>query len=151
MSKYDNFETFITNVVEKADLKCRDLYGKELTQAYGVSTSVYGMLLAIIPKGWSLFLALIALLALGPLAFTTALIGFTVSPIGIVIVVTLAVFGGVKAIRVLYKNRILPMAIKETGEYFKEDFKSHINERNYIDRLIEVAADRLLYKALALK
>lgn len=151
MSKYNNFETFMTNVVEAANRKCIDIHGKELTEAYGVSTSIYSMLLVIIPKGWSLFLALIALLALGPLAFAVSLIGFTASPFGIIIVVTLAIFGGVKAIRILYQNRILPMAIKEIGECFKNKFKSHIDEHNYIDRLIEEAANQLLHKALTLK
>lgn len=148
MSKYDNFETFMTNVIETADHRCRRLYGKELTKAYGVSTNVYSMLLIIISKGWLLFLALVALLTLGPIAFAVALIGFTASPFGVVIVVALGVFGGVSAIRILYQNRILPIAIKETGEYFKNEFSSHINEHSYIDLLIETAAEQLLKKAL---
>lgn len=148
MSKYENFEAFMTNVIETADCKCRELYRKELTEAYGVSASVYSMLLAIISKGWSLFLTLVALLTLRPIAFAVSFIGFTASPFGIVIIATLAVFGGSDGIRVLYQNRILPMAIKETGEYFKDNFNSHINERSYIDRLIETAAEQLLKKAV---
>lgn len=151
MNRYDNFEVFMTNVVEVADRKCQNLHGKKLTEAYGVSTKVYSMLLVVISKGWSLFLALVALLTLGPIAFTTSLVSFTVSPLGLAIVIALATFGGVKAVRVLYRNRILPMAIKETGEYFKNNFKSHINERNYIDNLVEVAAEQLLHKALISK
>lgn len=147
MNKYDNFESFMAVVIEHADCKCKSRYNKSLTEVYKVSGNVYLMILKIIPKGWSIFLALVVLLALGPLAFTVTLATFSLSPIGIAIIATLAVFGGGDAIKILYQNRILPMAIKETGEFYKEKFNSHINEESYIDDLINKAAEHLIKKA----
>lgn len=147
MSKYDNFETFVTTVVDEANSKCRSRYGKSLTDIYEVSDSIYSMIMSIIPKGWHVFLALVLLIAMGPIAFAASLIGFSVTPIGIIVLTALAAFGGVTAIKILYRNRILPMAIKDMGEKFKDRFNSHINECGYIDNMIDEASDYLIRKA----
>ena len=147
MSKYNNFESFVTSVIEESNNKCRTRFNYSLAEAYQAPSSVFQMVLKIVPKGWSFFLALIALLALGPIAFALSLTAFTLSPMGIVVIAALAVFGGIEAIRILYKNRILPMAIKDMGEEYKYRFQTHINDMSYIDNLINEASEFLISRA----
>lgn len=150
MSKYNKFEDFMQSVINEADSKCQNQYGKSLTDAYSVSASITRMVKAIIDCGWWVFLALVAILVLGPVAFAAASVTFAATPIGAIAIGALAIFGGVGALRVLYRNRILPIAVKETGEMYKSDFNSHINEVSYIDNLISRASDTLLSKAVCL-
>lgn len=150
MSKYNKFEEFMQSVVNEADRKCHARYGKSLSDAYNVSAVITKMIQALIGHGWWVFIGVVAVLALGPIAFGTASLAFFSTPIGIAAVGALAVFGGVSAIRTLYKNRILPMAVKETGEYYKSDYNAHINNISYIDDLEQKASDMLLRKATKL-
>lgn len=150
MSKYNKFEDFMQSVVNEADRKCRSRYGKSLADAYDVSAVITKMVQALIEHGWWVFIGVVALLALGPFAFGAASLAFISTPVGIATVGALAVFGGVSAIKTLYKNRILPLSVKETGEYFKSDFNSHLNQVSYIDSLVQKASDMLLKKATKL-
>lgn len=150
MSKYNKFEDFMQAVINEADNKCQHRYSKSLTDAYDVNISIMKMINILISNGWGIFIAVVALLVLGPFAFGLALTTFIVTPIGMLVVGALAVFGGVTAIRTLYRNRVLPIAIKETGQKYKDKFNNHINEHPYIDSLLEQAADYLLSKATKL-
>ena len=147
MSKYNKFEDFMEEVVNEADNKCRRRYGKSLSEAYAVEATIINMMFAIIRHGWWLFVALVALFGLGTIAFGAALLAFVNTPPGIIIVGLLAVTGGVTAIRIMYKNKVLPMAVRDTGNDYKEEFENHIGNETYIDRLIDRASDDLLRKA----
>ena len=85
-----------------------------------------------------------ALLVLAPIAFAIALVAFVGVKIGLVIVGALAIFGGAKAIKVLYKYKFVPLSIKEIGEKYKSEFDAHKGDSTYIDNLIEKAADELI-------
>ena len=56
----------------------------------------------------------------------------------------LAIYGGVKAIKLLYSNKTTPLKIYEIGRKYKPRFDAHINEYSYIDRLIDEAANDLI-------
>jgi len=150
MSKYNKFEDFMQSVINDADSKCRSRYGKSLADAYDVNTSIVKMILAIISNGWWVFVALVAILVLGPFAFGASLLTFVATPPGMIIVGALTIFGGIGAIKMLYKNRILPIAVKETGEMYKDEFNRHINDYSYIDTLLKRASDTLVSKATCL-
>lgn len=150
MSKYNKFEDFMQAVINDADSTCRSRYGKSLADAYDVNTSIVKMVKTVIENGWWVFMALVAILVLGPFAFGASLLAFVATPPGIIIVGALTIFGGVGAIRLLYKNRILPIAVKETGERYKDDFNRHINDYSYIDSLIKTASNTLVNKATCL-
>lgn len=150
MSKYNKFEDFMQSVINEADSKCQSRYHKSLTDAYSVSASITRMVKVIIDCGWWVFVAIVALLVLGPFAFAAASVSFVATPVGAIAVGALAVFGGVGALKILYKNRILPIAVKETGEIYKSDFNAHINDVTYIDNLISRASETLLSKATTL-
>lgn len=147
MSKYNNFESFVTSVIEESNNKCRTRFAYSLAEAFQAPSSVFQMILKIVSSGWTFFLALVALLTLGPIAFAISLTAFTLSPMGVVVITALAVFGGIEAIRILYKNRILPMAIKDMGEEYKHRFQTHINDISYIDNLINEASEFLISRA----
>lgn len=147
MSKYNKFEDFMQSVINEADNKCKRRYGKSLADAYNVTAIIVKMVKAIVDAGWWAFLALAALLALGQFGFLAGLAAFVTTPAGILIVGAIAIFGGVKAIRELYKNRILPLAVKKTGEYYKSEFENHKDQISYIDSLIDRASDHLLSQA----
>ena len=90
------------------------------------------------------------MLILGPIAFGAACLTFASTPIGIVAIGVLAVFGGVTALRALYRNKVLPLSVKETGEKYKSEFNNHKGEEIYINSLIDRASDYLVNRATKL-
>lgn len=147
MGKYNSFEDFMQEVIKIADYKSQSTYGKSLYEAYGVAEKVIAICLVIINTGWGKFIAVATLLALGPFAFGVAFLAFVGNPIGLVIGIALAAYGGIKALKFLYENRKLPLAIKNTGESYKSLFESHKGDISYIDQLISDASDYLLRSA----
>lgn len=151
MSKYNEFEQFMNSVINEANGKCKRRYGKSLAEAYNVKGSIFEMIQTVISKGWWVFIALVALLVLGPISFGVAIATFCATPVGMIVVTSLAVFGGVGAIRELYRNRVLPRAVKDIGEKYKSDFESHKDMTYYIDSLIDKASNDLITSATGLK
>ena len=147
MSKYSNFEEFMQAVINEADNKCQLRYDHSLAEVYKVNITTVATILKIIGKGWWVLVALVAILILGPLGFSVAVVAFVTTPAGLIIVGLLAVGGGVAAIKTIYKNRVLPIAVKETGDIYKSDFENHINQYSYIDSLINQASETLISKA----
>ena len=147
MSKYNNFENFMSAVINEADNISRNRRGYPLYEAYDAPERVIVIVSKIIDNGWTKFVAVVALLALGPFAFGAAFLAFIGNPIGIALGIALAAYGGVKAIKYLYENRKLPLAIKEVGDRYKSRFEAHRNETSYLDRLIDEAATDLFLKA----
>ena len=137
-------------VINEADSKCQRLYHFSLAHAYEADTAIISMICTIINNGWYLLVALASILVLGPIAFTCAVGAFMVSPVGAIIGGLMAVIGGLTAIRILYRNRSLPLAIKSIGDEYGDEFKSHVNHCRYIDNLIDQASDELLRRATRL-
>lgn len=145
MSKYDRFEDFMLEVVNRADEKCKSRKGVSLNDLYKVKhANVLKIILVLISHGWTVFLAVVALLVLGPWAFGVSLAAFMTTPVGWVVAAALALLGGAAAIKALYQNRKLPLAIKETGEKYKARFKSNINNVTVVNSLLDDASDYLL-------
>lgn len=149
MEQYDNFEKFVTNVIEEADKKSYIRYNKKLTEIYKVPNNVYDMTMSVILKGWPFFLECTTLFELKSAAFATSLIGVTTIPVGVRLIKDLNDFGGIAAIKILYQNKTLFMSIKDMGEKYKNEFKSHINEYKYIDNITDEASDYLLEKVIS--
>lgn len=143
MSRYNKFEDFMQSVINEADRKCRIRRGESLTDAFSVHIKTAEIVKNIIDKGWWVLVALVGILSLGLFGFGAALVAFCSTPAGIIV---LAVLGGtgVAGIRELYKNRILPKAVKRTGDLYKAEFDRHINEVSYIDSMVDRASDNLL-------
>lgn len=143
MSRYNKFEDFMQTVINEADRKCRNRRGESLTDAFSVHVKTAEIVKNIIDSGWWVLVALVGILSLGVWGFGMALVAFCSTPAGIIV---LAVLGGagIAGIRELYKNRVLPKAVKSTGDLYKAEFDRHINEVSYIDSMIDRASDNLL-------
>ncbi len=154
MSKYSRFEDFMVAVVKTSDATCLQRYGQSLNDLYKVkSSTLVAAIFALIDKGWGVFLAVTALLLLGPIAFPAALAAFGLNPIGLIAVSILAAFGGITMIRTMYQNKKLPLAIRETGNKYKPIFKSYQNysENQLIEKvniLEKDASSYLISKAM---
>lgn len=147
MSKYIKFEDFMQSVMNEADSKCRARFEKSLAEVFQVEEPTFAANLKVIDSGWGGFAALVALLELEPLGFVAALAPFVAGPIGVIVVGALAAVGGDAALRTIYKNKVLPIAVKETGDMYKSDFEGHIKQSSYIDSLIDRASDTLISKS----
>lgn len=147
MSIYVKFEDFMQSVVNEADSKYRSRFGKSIADAYQVEETTFSSILKVIDSGWGGFAALVVLLELEPLGFVAALAPFVAGPIGVIVVGALAAVGGDAALRTIYKNKELPISVKETGDMYKSDFESHINQYSYIDSLIDRASDTLISRS----
>ena len=148
MSKYCNFEKFMQSVIECADYKSQRRLGKRLYELYGVTEKSYDITKLILNSGWTKFKVVATMLSLDPVAFATALVAFMTNPIGIGLKVVLAIYGGIKAIRYLYDNRSLTIAIKKTGDSYKSSFDNNRENIIFIDQLIDDASENLVQHTL---
>lgn len=147
MSKYNNYGLFMIAVLEETGKKAMmrgrgNLYS--LLGLYGASVKIIPIINTVLGLGWTAFKATCALLILGPIAFAVTLASFIAGGIGVAVITALAVYGGIRAIRLLYSNRITVLTIYEVGKRYKERFDNHINECSYIDNLIDEASDNLI-------
>ncbi len=154
MDKYKRFEDFMVSVVKTADARSKELYNLSLNDLYKVKyKKIQAAILALINSGWWVFLAVTALLLLGPVGFTIALASFFSHPAGWIALAVLGTSGGVTVIRTMYQNKKLPLAIRDTGNHYKDIFKSYQTYsgselHNRVHRLEKEASDYLIEKAL---
>ena len=153
MDRYTEFKFFMVDVIDEADKKCQSRYFKSLDNLYEVSEAISSGLQKILEfAGWPGFVAVVSLLTLGPFVFGGALASFAITPMGWVVIAALSTFGGVIFIRMLYKNRQLPIAIKATGSAFKEDYEKILSsgdhKKDEVDALLDKASDHLIKQAL---
>lgn len=142
MSQYNDYGEFLQEVVNTAERKS----DTPLYLIYGVNSETIGMIISVLNKGWIPFASMTSMFGLALIAFLAALAAFVITPIGLIVVAALVYWGGGDAIKILYKNRVLPLSIKAIGDKYKGRFESHKNEYSYIDELIDEAADDLLHK-----
>lgn len=147
MSKYDKFGEFMQNVINEANKECYRAYQCSITDLYRVSERTRDMIEIILKNGWWLLPCLVAILLLGKIGFLTALVAFCAAGAGLLIVGLLAGFGGIAAIRYLYKERVFPIAVKKTGDVFRDEFERHINDIEYIDKLTYRTVQDLISRA----
>lgn len=140
MSKYNEYGVFLQEVVNTAERKS-DI---PLYRIYGVENDTLGMILSVLGVGWIPFAAMTSLFGLVLVAFLAALAVFVITPVGLIVVAALVMWGGQNAIRILYDNKALPIAIKAIGDKYKDRFDSHVDEYAYINKLIDEAADDLI-------
>lgn len=147
MSKYNRFEDFMTTVIDEAEAKSYRRYGSSLKNT---SVDISKMVKSLIDKGWYVFAAVVVLLSLGYLGFAAALIAFATTPIGIVVAVVLAAWGGIAGIKILRENKQFPIAVKKVGDRYKLVYERllNMNDTSSIDCLIDKASDDLIKEAM---
>jgi hypothetical protein len=148
MNRYDSFNIFMVDLIKAANTAC-DL--NELFEVKG--SDVVEIIIEIIRQGWWVFTALTVVLSLSGLAFGASVSAFLMSPPGMIIALIVGASVSV-TLWSLYRNRKLPLAIKEVGSQCKPLYeKLHENENNVavrcqkIDELLEYGAVALVSKA----
>lgn len=147
MNIYYSFNDFMNRVIEKADRIAhqRDNCGiEELFKASSVT--LHAIFMLINRGGWSVFLAVVALLLLGAFGFFAAVTTFLFTPPGLIVA---ALFGAAAAptIKKMYQDKALPLAVREVGEHYKVRWENADGNPNIIDNLLNEAANDLYHRA----
>ncbi len=139
MNRYDSFEIFMVDVVNKANSisNLNDLFDVKYEALISTMTN-------IIKSGWWVFVGLCVLLAAGPIAFGIGLGAFLLTPIGLVIAAVLGVTAAA-ILKQIYKNRELPLAIKRIGSNYEQRWKDAKGNIPTIDSLFTSAVTDLLH------
>lgn len=116
-TRYNSFDKFMLDVVESVNNQ-HDLYLLFKLN----SKEVVAITQKILEAGWWLFLAVVGLLILSPLAFAISLGAFLLTPIGVIL---LSVLGGGASflLKTLHQNKILLLAIKEIGQEYQNSYE----------------------------
>lgn len=139
MDKYDSFEIFMVEVVKKANSI------SDLNDLFDVKyEKLISYLEVIIKLSWWAFVALCALLALGPIAFGLSVGSFLLTPPGLIIAGILGI-AAATIIKQLYRNKELPLAIKKVGSKYESSWRNANGNRNSIDELFKNATSDLLH------
>lgn len=145
MSKYNNYGQFMIAVLEDVDRKCHNNYYGSSLKLFGLNDQIVLLIITtILNVGWPAFVAVCGLLILGPIAFVAALTAFSIGGIGVIVIAALAIYGGVQAIKLLYKYKSTPLAIYEVGKNYKYEFDKHKGDSLYIDNLIDRASNDII-------
>lgn len=140
MNKYDSFEIFMVDVVNKANSisNLNELFDVKYEELVSTLTRI------IKSAGWWAFAGLCVLLAAGPIAFGIGIGTFLLTPVGIAIAAVLGV-AAATIIRQLYKNKELPLAIKRVGSKYEQRWKDANGNVSVIDGLFKNAVSDLLH------
>nr|VFK25296.1 MAG: hypothetical protein BECKMB1821G_GA0114241_101231 [Candidatus Kentron sp. MB]VFK31475.1 MAG: hypothetical protein BECKMB1821I_GA0114274_10242 [Candidatus Kentron sp. MB]VFK75526.1 MAG: hypothetical protein BECKMB1821H_GA0114242_10251 [Candidatus Kentron sp. MB] len=142
MSRYTSWDQFMMDVVDTADstVNLKELF--DLT-----SMEVVKIIVKILAAGWLIFHAVVLLLSLAFPSFIVALGSFSATPVGVVMLIIFGI-SMIKIMRLLYKNRQLPVAIKKVGDNNKD--KYHFIRENRVNSraLLAQEIDSLMFKAV---
>lgn len=139
-SKYTSFGEFMKESISRA--KNIDDFGK---------ADIFGILMKILPAiGWQGFLALIVLINMGGWALGISLAGFLATPIGLAVVAVLGVSAAI-AIKKLYSERTIPLAVKAVGNRLRPKYNELKSNRDTksIDALCDECARQIVSEAHA--
>lgn len=147
MSRYYSFNDFMTDVINEADELALKRNDRHLEDLFRVSHSTTQAVISLIENGgWAVFIAVAALFAFGSFGIIGAIIAFLVTPVGLIVAAILGV-SAAAVIRQMYKDRVLPNAVKSVGEEFKDRWENADGNRTTIDHLWRAAAESLYKKA----
>ena len=141
-TRYDSFSMFMADVVDQTKQKYMRKFVETSLPLGNFIWKICHALFTVFGGGWCLFLAVCALLVLGPIAFCSSVAVFLASPLGFIIIG----LGGATILWTLYKHKKLPLAIKKTGIRYKGRYEQASGDREHIDNLVNEAAENLLYE-----
>lgn len=133
---YDDFHKFMIAAAVRALPKIRE--------KKSIPDNVFEIVRKLLDEGWSTFVAVCAILALGVAAFIGAISAFLITPPGIIVAAILAAagFGAYKGLKLLYTYRWFPLAIWRSGKEVRAEF--------YNKQYDDVAIQQLLSKTIEL-
>lgn len=148
MSKYYSFNDFMNEVIYEADSICRRKYDVGLENLFDASHVTFTAVMKLIDKGgWLVFLAVVALLALGSLGILLGITTFLTTPVGLTVALILG-GGAATTLYEMYRDRLLPQAVRDVGEKYKKRWENADGNHSIIDKLKDEAANELYNKAI---
>lgn len=147
MQIYYSFNDFMTRVIERSNCIARQNHNRDLERLFNVSLTTSEATTVLIGKGWNNFLAVANLFKLSFITFVSVLNAFLSTPPGILIISywhmkTAGILG------TMYKEKILPMTVKDVGEHYKVRWENAKGNFAVMDELLNEAANDLYRKAL---
>lgn len=148
MSKYYSFNDFMDRVIERANQISLAQNSRSLEDLFDVNHLTYESTRKLVSYGWAVFVTVVVfLLSMGSVGIVLGIAAFLATPVGAVVAVVLGT-GAVVTLRQMYKDRILPMAVRDIGEKYKPRWHSAEGNVNVIDALSEQAAEELYGAAI---
>lgn len=146
MSRYEHFNDFMSSVLDHADTLCRSRRSRSLADYCKQPADAFSFLTRMLNAPWPVVSAAFALLDNSPWIFASAFAFFLASPMGMILVVSLAL--GKLALQSnfasLYASRALPVALRRVGAKYESRWKSAAGSHSVIDSLRDAAAKELL-------
>ena len=146
MSRYYSYNDFMTNVVDTADQLARSRKGCSLEDLYQVSSKTLQSLRKLLTLDWKVFLAVTALFVLGEFGLIGAITAFLLTPIGIPVAALFGVYA-VYSIRQMYRDKVLPNAVRAIGEQYRQPWVDAEGNTRKVDSLLEKASEELFARA----
>lgn len=146
MSRYYSYNDFMTNVVDAADHLARSREGCSLENLYQVSSKTIQGIRKLLTLDWKAFVAVTALFVLGEFGLIGAITAFLLTPIGIPVA---ALFGAyaVYTIRQMYRDKVLPNAVRAIGERYRKPWEEAEGNIRKVDALMKEASEELFARA----
>lgn len=146
MSRYYSYNDFMANVVDAADSLARSREGCSLENLYQVSSKTIQGIRKLLTLDWKAFVAVTALFVLGEFGIIGAITAFLLTPIGIPVA---ALFGAyaVYTIRQMYRDKVLPNAVRAVGEQYRRAWEEAEGNTKKVDALLKEASEELFAKA----
>lgn len=146
MSRYYSYNDFMTNVVDTADQLAHSRKGCSLENLYQVSGKTIQGIRKLLTLDWKAFLAVTALFVLGEFGLLGAITAFLLTPVGIPVA---ALFGAyaVYAIRQMYRDKVLPNAVRAIGEQYRQPWEEAEGNTQKVDFLLKKASEELFARA----
>jgi len=146
MSRYYSYNDFMTNVVDDADHLARSRKGCSLEDLYQVSSKTVQGIRKLLTLDWKVFIAVTALFVLGEFGLIGAITAFLLTPIGIPVAVLFGAYA-VYTIRQMYRDKVLPNAVRAVGEQYRQPWEEAEGNTQKVDFLLEKASEELFARA----
>lgn len=146
MSRYYSYNDFMTDVVDIADNLARSRKGCSLENLYQVSSKTIQGIRKLLTLDWKAFLAVTALFVLGEFGLIGAITAFLLTPIGIPVAVLFGAYA-VYTIRQMYRDKVLPNAVRTIGERYRQPWEEAEGNTRKVDSLLEKASEELFARA----
>lgn len=140
MNETNNFSSFMTSVITRANEISLEKSGRTLEENYRAPSSILKMINSVLKAGWTPYTALVKLLSNASyFTFAAALAVFIVTPIGAVVIAALVYWGGADSIKTIYCHKRIALDVEKIGQ----QYQTNINEttaQEETNRKIEEAA-----------
>ena len=135
MSKYDDFEIFISEIISETNAFCIQKYGKDIDSLYHSDCPICNIIKKLLAKGWTSYISIVTLIDLNKPRFNDVMKVLGLSPLYMNVEGMQEGKEDIGAVSLLMLYKKMPVSVKILGDAYKKDFECHINEVSYIDSM----------------